>query len=198
MKSNFDDDDDDDDAKAEGYFVRSTGREYSFYLSGPIGPPSKYIKWFDCIRNAGPSDDVIVHINSGGGVLDTAIQFLRVLSETQAHITTSVEGSCMSAASIIFLQGDTIQITPNSLFMFHNYSGGCIGKGGELYDNIVFERKWSEKFLHHIYDGFLTDAEITSMLENKDIWMDAEEVTERCTKYKRLRSVDDKKNSLEE
>jgi len=38
-----------------------------------------------------------------GGNLDTAIQFIRVLGETQAEVITSVEGSCMSAATMIFL-----------------------------------------------------------------------------------------------
>ena len=63
--------------------------------------------------------------------------------------------------------------------MFHNYSGGTIGKGGEMYDNIIYERKWSDKFMRSVYSGFLTDVEIKSMLENKDIWMDPDEVFKR-------------------
>jgi hypothetical protein len=30
-----------------------------------------------------------------------------------------------------------------------------------------------------VYDGFLTEAEITSIQDNKDIWMDGEEVAKR-------------------
>jgi len=68
------------------------------------------------------------------------------------------------------------------MFMFHNYSGGTIGKGGEMYDNIMYERKWSDKFMRSVYSGFLTDDEIKSMLENKDIWMDPDEVFKRLNK----------------
>jgi hypothetical protein len=36
--------------------------------------------------------------------------------------------------------------------------------------------------MRSIYDGFLTDLEIKSMLENKDIWMEPEEVFKRLNK----------------
>jgi ATP-dependent protease ClpP protease subunit len=78
------------------------------------------------------------------------------------------------------------------MFMFHNYSGGTIGKGGEMYDNIVHERKWSEKLLREIYNNFLTEEEIVSVLNNKDIWMDGDEV------IKRLESMKEKVNEDKE
>ena len=85
----------------------------------------------------------------------------------------------MSAATMIFMCADSFEVTPHSVFMFHNYSGGAIGKGGEMIDQLLHERKWSEKLMKDIYRGFLTDTEIKSMLDNKDIWMDGEEVVKR-------------------
>lgn len=162
------------------FFTKVMARQHSFYLSGEVKEPEEYIEWFDTIRNAGPDDDVIIHINSMGGNLDTALQFIRVLGETQACVTTSIEGSCMSAATMIFLQGQNFQISPFSLVMCHNYSGGAFGKGGEIYDNIVYERNWSKDFLHEVYKDFLTEAEINSMLDNKDLWLTHKDVEERC------------------
>jgi ATP-dependent protease ClpP protease subunit len=104
---------------------------------------------------------------------------MRVLSETQATVVCSVEGSCMSAATMIFLCADVFEVTPHSLFMFHNYSGGIFGKGGEIYDQAVFEREWSKQFLQYIYKDFLTSKEIDSLLENKDLWLHSEEVSNR-------------------
>lgn len=76
------------------------------------------------------------------------------------------------------------------MFMFHNYSSMTHGKGGEMYDNIIHERKWSEHLLKRIYDGFLHDGEISALLANKDIWMDGEEVlkrlAERQKKFEKL------------
>jgi ATP-dependent protease ClpP protease subunit len=131
------------------------------------------------MRNAGENDVIQIHINSYGGDLFTAIQFLRAIADTQAHVICSVEGACMSAATMIFLCADTFEVSEHSMFMFHNYSSMTHGKGGEMYDNIVHERKWSEHLLKRIYDGFLRTDEIASLLDNKDIWMDGQEVLKR-------------------
>jgi ATP-dependent protease ClpP protease subunit len=160
-------------------FSKVTGNLYEFYLSGEIEEANEYIEWFDTIRNARATDTVKIYINSCGGDLYTALQFLRVLSETDAHVITSVEGACMSAATMIFLHGDEFEVTPHSLFMFHNYSAGVFGKGGEMFDQLQFERAWSENFLREVYHDFLTPDEIKSMLDNKDIWMTSQQVLER-------------------
>lgn len=161
---------------------------YEFYLSGAITEPEDYVEWFDTIRNATENDTVKIYINSQGGVVDTAIQFMRVLSETEAHVICSIEGSCMSAATMVFLCASEFEITPFTLFMMHNYSGGIFGKGAEIYDQAVFERKWSTEFLHHIYKDFLTTEEINALLDNKDIWLSSSEVMERCQKLANVRS----------
>ena len=160
-------------------FSKVVGNLYEFYLSGEIEEANEYVEWFDTIRNARATDTVKIYINSCGGDLYTALQFLRVLSETDAHVITSVEGACMSAATMIFLHGDEFEVTPHSLFMFHNYSAGVFGKGGEMFDQLQFERAWSENFLSEVYKDFLTPDEIQSMLHNKDIWMTSEQVMAR-------------------
>lgn len=161
------------------YTSKPIAQVHEFYLSGPIEAPEEYIEWFDIIRNAGALDTIKIYINSPGGDLYTAIQFLRVMAESDAEIICSVEGACMSAATMIFLHGDRQEVTPHSTYMFHDYSSGVFGKGGEQYDQIQFEREWSKNFLKEVYAGFLTEAEIESMLHNKDIWMTADEVVKR-------------------
>ena len=162
-------------------FTKSTSSVHEFYLSGEILDSQEYVEWFDTIRNARAADVVYIYINSMGGDLYTTLQFLRIMAESEAHIVTSVEGACMSAATMIFLSGDEYQVTPHSLFMFHNYSAGTFGKGGEMYDQLQFERAWSEKFLGEVYKDFLTEAEIKDMLHNKDIWMTSDEVVKRLS-----------------
>ena len=162
---------------------------YEFYISGQIASPDTYIQWFNTIRHAKADDTIKIYINSYGGDMFTGIQFMRVLSETEALVICSVEGACMSAATMIFLCADQFEVTPHSMFMFHNYSGGTFGKGGEMYGQIQHERKWSETLLKEIYDGFLTTEEIKSLLDNKDMWMDVDEVIlrmeERAIKWKK-------------
>jgi ATP-dependent protease ClpP protease subunit len=166
----------------DSFVDRPLAKVSEFYLSGTIESPENYIDWFDAIRNAGENDIVKININSYGGDLFTAIQFMRVLGETKATVVVSVEGACMSAATMVFLNADMYEVSAHSMFMFHNYSGGTFGKGGEMYDSIIHERAWSEKLLKDIYSDFLDPKEISSMLNNKDIWMDGDEVVKRLEK----------------
>lgn len=168
---------------------RPLSKVHKFYLSGDIKAPSEYISWFETIRTSSENDVVVIHINSYGGDLFTAIQFMRAFAESKANIVASVEGACMSAATIIFLSAKHWEISNHSMFMFHNYSTGSFGKGGELYDNIVHAREWSKKLWKDVYGGFLADSEITSILNNKDIWMTAEEVTKRLENKFKVKKV---------
>jgi ATP-dependent protease ClpP protease subunit len=180
----------------ERIFNKQMVNIHEFYLSGRIESADEYIQWFDTIRHAGETDVVKLYINSEGGDVFTAIQFMRVLQETGANIVISVEGMCASAATMIMLCGTTFEISDHSMFMFHNYSGGTFGKGGEMLDQLQHERKWSEKLLREIYRDFLTEEEITSVLENKDIWMDGEEVIKRLKA--RQEKIDVKEKAQEE
>lgn len=165
---------------SNGYFPsKAISSLHEFYLTGEIGPADDYVEWFDAIRHASETDAIKIYINSFGGDLFTAIQFLRVLSDTPAAVLCSVEGACMSAATMIFLSADHFEVTPHSIFMFHNYSGGTIGKGGEMIDQLQHERKWSERLMREIYKDFMSADEIKAMLDNRDIWMDGEEVVKR-------------------
>lgn len=181
-------------------YSKSLSTIHEFYLTGDIKSAENYIDWFDTIRHASEHDAIKIYINSYGGDLFTAIQFLRVLGETPATKIISVEGACMSAATMIFMCADSYEVTPHSVFMFHNYSGGTIGKGGEMIDQLLHERKWSENLLRDIYEDFMTDDEIKSILDNKDIWMDGEEVVKRInaraeTKERKAKKTLEKKPS---
>lgn len=161
------------------YTSRAAVNIHEFYLCGNIESADEYIEWFDVIRHSGPTDVIRLFINSYGGDLFTAIQFMRVLDETEATVIVSVEGACMSAATMIFLCADQFEVSEHTMFMFHNYSGGVMGKGGEMLDQLQHERVWSEKLLRSVYEDFLTEDEIKSMLNNKDLWMDGEEIIKR-------------------
>ncbi len=157
--------------------VRS--RTISFYLSGELREPSAYTDWFHVIRNASPNDEIKIHINSNGGNGSTVTQFLRVLAETPAEVTASVEGDCMSAATMIFLAADRVEVSPHSIFLFHNYSGGAIGKGSDVYGKVSHLQRWSEELLRDVYKGFFSEEELVSILNGKDMWMDNAEVATR-------------------
>ncbi len=165
----------------EKYFKNPIGNLYDFYLY-EVGMPENFTEWNNTIANAGEKDVIIFHINSNGGFIFTALQLINSIRRSNALCVASVEGLCASAATFIFLSCEQHIIAEHSMFMFHNYSGGTFGKGGEMYDAISHEREWSKKLLSSFYEGFLTNAEIELILDNKDIWMDSEEVYKRLKK----------------
>lgn len=168
--------------KREFSSTKPLGFIHEFYISGSLESAENYIEVFDIIRHASENDVVKLYINSYGGDLMCAIQFMRVLGETEAQVVCSIEGACYSAATMLFLCADSFEITPHSSFMVHNYAGGSMGKGGEMHSQIIHERKWSDKLLHEVYEGFLEESEIQDLLNNRDIWMEVDEVVERMNK----------------
>ena len=161
------------------YFAQPVATVVNLYLCGEIKAAEEYVEWFQLFRATGETDTIYIRINSEGGDLFAALQIVRAIQESNATIVCSVEGICMSAATLIFLSADRFELSDHTMFMFHNYSSGTIGKGGEMYDQITHFRAWSEKLFASFYKDFLTPEEIKSMLDNKDIWLDAEEVAKR-------------------
>ena len=166
----------------DGVFARPSGNVFDFYLNGTIEGPEEYVEWNHLIRTASDNDIIYLHINCYGGDVMTAIQLMRALSETNAHVIASVEGACMSAATFIFLVADAYEISEHSMFMFHNYSGGTFGKGNEMKEQIFHEEKWAKNLLSKLYANFLTAAEIKDIMTGRDIWMDPAEVGKRLEK----------------
>jgi ATP-dependent Clp protease protease subunit len=175
--------------KNNSYTHKPLANLHTIYLSGEVESPEEYTEIFETIRNCSKNDVIKIHINSPGGDLFTAIQFMRVLAETEATVITSVEGACMSAATLIFLAGQQFEISEHSVFMFHNYSTMMAGKGGELYDSIIHDRKWSENLLKNEYEGFLTDDEIDSILNNRDIWLGTAEAHTRLENFVKVKQA---------
>jgi ATP-dependent protease ClpP protease subunit len=167
-------------------FSADYGCVKDYYISDEIGNPDEYTQMIHDIRSSRQLDVIKLHINCPGGNLFTTIQLLQAIADCEGHVVASVEGACMSAATLIFLCADEYMITNHSMFLFHNYSGGTFGKGGEMFHGVIHERKWSEGLMRDIYSDFLTEDEITELINDKDIWMDAAQVLDRLEKRGKL------------
>lgn len=163
-------------------FERTIAKTYDLYLNDAIGGPNDYIEWNQLLRRAGPHDVVYIHINSYGGQINTAIQMIRAIRESEATVVTSIEGACMSAATMIFLQGDMCEVSDHSQFMVHTYSGGFWGKGSDINAQVMHDTSWIMSLMKDVYAGFFSDAEIKDIIEGKDFWCNPDEVIDRLQK----------------
>jgi ATP-dependent protease ClpP protease subunit len=163
-------------------YEKPVARILDFYISGDIKEAKEYTAWNQLMRNATENDAVVIHINSNGGDIFSAIQLMRTMAETPATVIASVEGMCMSAATLIFLCADVCEVSEHSHFMFHTYSSGNWGKGNEQIASALANDKWARHLFNSVYKGFLEIKEIKEMIDGKDFWMDPTEVKERLDK----------------
>ncbi len=83
---------------------------------------------------------VTVNINSPGGDMFEGLAIYNLLREHKAEVTIKVMGIAASAASIIAMAGDTVQMGTGSMLMIHNAWGMVIGNRHDFADaKDVFE-----------------------------------------------------------
>lgn len=80
----------------------------------------------------GTNDDVVVEINSYGGEVDAAAQMFTTLKDYHGKVTTKIESSAYSAASVVAMAGDVVQISPVAQIMIHNSANGAQGNHHDM------------------------------------------------------------------
>lgn len=112
--------------------------------------------------------DVEVHINSYGGDMFEGIAVYNVLREHPRNITVKVMGMAASAASIIAMAGDQIEIGAASFLMIHNCWVIAMGNRHDMAETAA----WLAPF-----DGAMADVYSARSGGDRDEivqWMDAE------------------------
>lgn len=76
--------------------------------------------------------DVTVNINSPGGDMFDGIAMYNMLAQHGGRVTVNVMGLAASAASIIAMAGDTINMATGSFMMIHNAWGVVVGNKADM------------------------------------------------------------------
>jgi len=78
-----------------------------------------------------PDKPLEVIINSGGGDVFTGSEIYSMLKSHKGHVTVKIIGVCASAASMVAMAGDTVEMSPTGLLMIHNAMGWTFGNTQE-------------------------------------------------------------------
>lgn len=156
-----------------------TAQQVHFYISKLIGPPDEYIDMIHRTAVAGPQDTIFIHLNTPGGHLDTGVQIINAMQNSQAKIVTILECAAYSLGTLIFLAGDEMVVNDNCLMMFHNFNGGLTGKGNEMVSELAASVKWFLDLATDIYLPFLTESELDRLIKGEDMWMQTPEIRSR-------------------
>lgn len=165
-----------------------------FYLSEDIGESHEYTDMIHRIAYAGPGDVIYLHLNTHGGNLETGVQIINAMQNSQAQIVTILESVAYSLGTLIFLAGDQMIVNDNCVMMFHNFRGGVIGKGNELTSQLEATVKWFSTLARKIYVPFLTPEEFDRLIRGEDFWLQSNDIRKRLEKMvKNLQNEPEKK-----
>jgi ATP-dependent protease ClpP protease subunit len=137
---------------------------------------------FNGLREATQKDYLELRINSGGGLVNEGQQFYNIMQEKFYKRTISyLDNHGYSMGALLFCMADKRVVYPYSDLMFHTYSHGSRGKGGEVKTYVNHTAKKLEKFFYDLIveKGFLSKEEFENMLIGQDYWMDTKELCKR-------------------
>jgi len=137
---------------------------------------------FNELLQADTNDTLEFRIHSRGGMVLEGQQFYNIIEEKFQNRTTAyLDNFGYSMGALLFCMAAKRVAFPHSDFMFHNYSGGAVGKGGEIKSRIKHQSKVIERFLYDLIvkQGFLSKSEFEQMLIGQDFWMDTKELCKR-------------------
>lgn len=164
------------------YKITPKHRRYRIYIGRFFELKKGLHSVFNELREAKQHDYLEFMINSGGGFVHEGMQFYNIIQEKFTGRTVSyLDNRGYSMGALLFCMADKRIIYPYSDLMFHTYSHGSHGKGGEVKTHVDHTSKKLERFFYDIIvkQGFLSDEEFKKMLIGQDYWMDAKELCKR-------------------
>lgn len=156
--------------------------ERTLYLDGAIAEES----WFDddvtpALFKAeleSGSGDVTVWINSPGGDCFAAAQIYDMLKDYKGKVTIKIDAIAASAASVIAMAGDVVQISPVGMLMIHNPSTVSWGDHKEMQRAIEMLNECKESIInaYELKTGLSRNR--LSKLMDEETWMNAKKAVE--------------------
>lgn len=131
------------------------------------------------LRSIGEGNDIVVNINSPGGDMFEGIAIYEQLRQHNGHVTVNVLGMAASAASIIAMAGDTINIGRPSFFMIHNC--WCLAAGNrhdfaQMAEQLVpFDAAMAD--VYHARTG--VSVEDVAAMMDKETWLNGSAAVEK-------------------
>ena len=122
--------------------------------------------------------DITVRINSGGGSVFDGFAIYNLLDQHEGEIHVKIDALAASAASVVAMAGDTVEMAGNALFMMHNPWTMALGESKDMIK--------TAELLDKIRDSIVTTyqkrtnlgtGEISDMMD-AETWLSADEAVE--------------------
>lgn len=122
------------------------------------------------------ASEIIVHLISPGGLVTEGEAIYNALKNTKKKITTQIEGTCASIATLIAAAGDKVIMNKNARFMIHNPQiDGLSGDANKL-RHVATQLDQIKTLLINVYDQktSLGKEKLWELYDN-ETWLTAEQ-----------------------
>lgn len=131
------------------------------------------------LRSIGKDQPVTININSPGGDMFEGLTIYNLLREHEGEVTVKVLGMAASAASIIAMGGDRIEIARGGFFMIHNAWSLSVGDRNdhrEFADYLEpFDRAMGD--IYAVHTGI--DAEEVGEMMDRETWLGGQDAVDQ-------------------
>ena len=163
--------------------ILARGKTVTAYIQSEIYEPEVYNELCYTLENT-DADKVRLVMNNGGGMMDSMLSIIDSIHKSSATVVAVLSGTVASAATMIALECDEVEVAKHTSWLTHYYSGGSSGKGNELKAKHDFDEIHIPKMFRELHAGFLTETEIEQVIDGKDKWFCKEEIEERFARRK--------------
>lgn len=158
----------------KGVLIPNSYKRYYDFFGEDSCCPADVQKVLD---EAQPGDEIEVHINSPGGVIDVGSEIYTLLRSRRDDVVIYITGEACSAASVVAMAA-TCKMSPTALMMVHCVSTNQQGNHGDM-ERAAETLRTADKALSTAYTAKsgMTEKEALEMME-RETWLTAEKALE--------------------
>lgn len=119
------------------------------------------------------ADDVHIRMNSYGGSCNAAVRMFDDIRAYPGSVTITISGTAASAATVLSMAADHLEMTPGSLFMIHNPSTIAWGNENDFLEAIQLLRACKESILNCYGVRCSLARDMVAAMMTATTWMDA-------------------------
>jgi len=119
------------------------------------------------------SDDVHIRLNSYGGSCNAATRMFDDIRAYPGNVSITVSGTAASAATVLSMAANRLEMTPGSLFMIHDPSTIAWGNEKDLAEAIQLLKACKESILNCYATRCRMDRGVIAAMMTATTWMDA-------------------------
>ena len=123
-------------------------------------------------------DDVHITLNSYGGSVNAATKIHDEIQGYPGQVRMTISGTAASAATMVAMAADELNMTPGSMFMIHDPSMWAMGNVRDMEDAIRMLNAHKDAILNTYETRCKTSRETVAQMMADETWMDSKTALE--------------------